>query len=155
MTLPLPLPYNQLIPLTRVPLPISSPAGHSFISALVYYWSNSTCSLPDCLECFRQAFQHSLSCFCLICLFWTCLPVFRTLDTQLAPLRISLPVWLIPRFWPCLNLKSKLEFPCYFDGLIVVFLGSTLPVSVNFTSKLIYGKDVILYNQIYCIYAWR
>ena len=114
------LPCNQLIPLTWASLPISSPAGHSLISAAVYYWSTSTCSLLDCLVCFCQALQF--------------LP---------APRWICLPVWLISWFWPLPELISKLNFPCLSDYLVFVLLGSTLPVNVTGGIKV----DAVMQNH--------
>ena len=56
---------------------------------------------------------------------------FWTLIIQPTPHWICLPVWLISRFWPLPELISKLNFPCHFDCLVVVLLGSTPPVPLN------------------------
>ena len=102
------LPCNQVIPLTWVSLPISSPAGHSLISSSVFilvHFHLFPARLSWVFSPSSPAFLI-LFFFCLVCLLCTGLPVFWTLDTQPALLQISEYRWLSS---PGLHVKVSLH----------------------------------------------
>ena len=108
-------PGNLLISLTWYSPPISSPAAHLLISVFVFIPVHFHL-FPARLSCvFCQAIPRLCPCYCLITLFWPCLPVHWISDTLPAPLQICLLVWLISRFWPSLPVHrflNTLPAPC-------------------------------------------